>query len=275
MIEQRTPEWYAMRKGKIGASDAPVIMRKSPWQTPYQLWQEKLSLSESKTPNYAMNRGNEMEIIARRALEEKLGMPLGPKVLLHNRRSWMMASLDALSFDEATVAEIKCPGNADHETALSGRVPEKYYPQLQHQMEVCGVDMVYYFSFHEEGNALLKVYRDDQYIKELIIEEEKFFECMSNFEAPELTPQDFIFQTNGRWMELAARLQEIKSIKAEEEVIKQELIAMANGQNSRGAGIQLTKCIRKGNVDYTKIPQLQNVDLEAYRKKIIEYWRFS
>lgn len=274
-MEQGTKEWLEFRKNHVGASDAPVIMRKSPWKTPYQLWQQKLSLAEDKPSNFAMERGNDLEPIARKALEEKLGMPLATKVRLHNRRSWMMASLDAISFDESIVAEIKCPGKDDHEIALSGHVPEKYFPQLQHQIEVCGVDMVYYFSFHGQENALLKVYRDDQYIKQLINEEEKFFECMSNFEAPELTPQDFTFQTNGRWVQLATRLQEIKSIKAEEEEIKKELIAMANGQNSRGAGVQLTKCVRRGNVDYGKIPELQNVDLEAYRKKTIEYWRFS
>lgn len=274
-MEQRTKEWLEFRKHRIGASDAPVIMKKSPWKTPYQLWQEKLSLAEDKPSNFAMDRGNELEPIAKKTLEEKLGIPLGQKIKLHNRRSWMMASLDAISFDESIVAEIKCPGNADHDAALSGHVPEKYYPQLQHQMEVCDVEMVYYFSYHKEEHTLLKVYRDDQYIKQLINEEEKFFECMSNFEPPELMIQDFIFQTSGRWLELATRLLEIKSIKAEEDEIKKELIAIAGGQNSRGGGIQLTKCVRKGNVDYGKIPELQDVDLESYRKKTIEYWRIS
>jgi putative phage-type endonuclease len=275
MIEQGTPEWHVFRKNKIGASDAPVIMKKSPWKTPYQLWQEKLCLSESCKTTVAMERGNELEPIARQALEQLLGMPLESKIKLHNQRSWMMASLDAISPDERTVAEIKCPGKDDHLIALSGQVPEKYYPQLQHQMEVCLVERVYYFSYGGEQNALLTVCRDEEYIKHLLKEEEKFFECMQNFEAPEMLDKDFIYQGSARWAHLAERLKEIKKVRIEEETIKKELIELANGQNSMGGGIRLSKCIRKGSVDFSQIEELKNIDLNLYRKKTTEYWRIT
>lgn len=272
-MEQQTQEWLQFRKNKIGASDAPIIMKQSPWKTPYQLWREKMDLDEPES-NFAMNKGHEMEPIARKTLEDKLGMPLFPSVKLHNERSWMMASLDAISFDECTVAEIKCPGKDDHASALAGQVPEKYFPQLQHQIEVCGVEMVYYFSFHGEENALLKVYRDDKYIKRLINEEEKFLECINNFEVPELMDRDYEHHTDAKWYKLAERLKEIKMLQAEEETIKKELIALANGRNAMGAGIKISKCLRKGTIDYSKIPELQGVDLGQYRKKSTEYWRF-
>jgi putative phage-type endonuclease len=274
MIQQNTAEWIEMRKTKIGASDAPIIMKKSPFKTPYQLWREKLSLDEP-AQTHAMIRGHEMEPLARAELEEKLGMPLFPSIRLHNQRSWMMASLDAVSFDECTIAEIKCPGKTDHEIALAGQVPEKYIPQLQHQMEVCGVEMIYYFSFHGDENALLKLYRDDKYIRELIIEEEKFLECINNFETPELMDRDYVYRGDARWAKLAERLKEIKSLQAEEEIIKKELIVLSQGQNSMGSGIKVYKCTRKGAVEYNKIPELQGINLEPYRKKSSEYWRIS
>lgn len=273
-MEQNTPEWLAMRKGKIGASDAPIIMKVSPWKTPYELWKEKLSLAESQS-NFAMERGTQMEPIARKALEDKLGMPLQAKIKLHSERSWMMASMDAVSFDERTVAEIKCPGKADHELAMSGQVPEKYFPQLQHQMEVCNVAMVYYFSYHEETNALIKVYRDDKYIKELITQEEKFFECLKNFETPPLMDRDYTHHTDVRWAKLVERLQEIKRLTAQEDEIKKELLAMAEGKNAMGAGIKISKCMRKGSIVYSDVPELKGIDLNAYRKEPTEYWRFS
>jgi putative phage-type endonuclease len=274
-MEQRTNEWLELRKTKVGASDAPIIMKTSPWKTPYQLWREKLGIADEPVSTYAMDRGNELEPIARRALEDKLGMPLQPKVMLHIERSWMMASMDAISFDERVIAEIKCPGKNDHEIALSGRVPEKYYPQLQHQMEVCGLDEAYYFSFHGDEGVLLKIVRDEDYIRRLIIEEEKFYQCMVNFEPPELTSDDYVWQDGARWAKIAERLAEIKQIKAEEESLKKELIMLANGMNSRGAGITLTKCVRKGTIDYKSIPELQGIDLESYRKESSEYWRLS
>lgn len=273
-IEQNTPEWLEFRKNHIGASDAPIILKQSPWKTPYRLWQEKVSLAESET-NAVMQRGHEMEAIARAALEDKLGMPLGPKIKLHSQRSWMMASLDAVSFDECTVAEIKCPGKADHEIALSGQVPEKYVAQLQHQIEVGSVEMVYYFSYYQGDGVLLKEYRRGDYIKNLISEEEKFLECMNSFEPPELIDRDFVQHEDDHWYQLAERLKIIKELIAEEDVIKKALITMADGKNSMGAGVKVSKCFRKGTIDYKVIPELQGLNLDVYRKKNIEYWRVS
>ena len=274
-IEQNTPEWLEMRKGKVGASDAPVIMKVSPYKTPYQLWQEKLGLKRQDAETFAQAEGKRKEPIAKALLEERLGMPLIPKVKPHNQRSWMMASLDAMSFDESIVAEIKCPGKDDHRSALSGHVPEKYFPQLQHQLEVCQVEAIYYFSYFEEASVLLKVYRDEKYIKDLLNEEEKFYDAMQNFEAPELLDRDYVERTDPRWAYLANRLQEIKLLQKEEEEIRKELISLTEGKNSMGCGIKLSKYLRKGSVDYNKVPELQGVDLESYRKKPMEYWRVS
>ena len=273
-LQQNTPEWLQFRKNKIGASDAPTIMKVG-FKTPYQLWQQKLGFVEPEAENYAQAEGKRKEPIALAALQDKLGIALEPSIRLHNQRSWMMASLDAFDERSCTVGEIKCPGKEDHNLALAGQVPEKYYPQLQHQIEVCNVDWVYYYSYAGEDNALLVVNRDDKYIKKLLIEEEKFFECMMNFEAPELCDRDYTCQDSARWAKLAEELQQIKLLKGREEEIKQELIALANGRNSRGAGITLAKCVRKGSVDYSKVPELVNVDLDPYRKKSSEYWRIT
>ncbi len=236
-MEQNTPEWIEMRKNKLGASDAPVVMKVSPYKTPYQLWQEKLSLVKPQEETYPQAEGKRKEPIAKAALEDKLGMPLFPSVKLHNQRSWMMASIDAMSFDQRTIAEIKCPGKVDHESALSGQVPEKYFPQLQHQMEVCEVEQNYYFSFDGNQGVLLKVQRDDKYIKQLLIEEEKFWECMNTFEPPELIDRDYVTREDERWNRLANRLKDLRELQSEEEQIKAELISLAAGQNSLGRGI--------------------------------------
>jgi len=274
-IEQNTPQWLEFRKNKIGASDANIIMKVSPFKTPYQLWQEKLDLVPSPEETFTQTEGKRKEPIAKAVLESKLDMPPFSKVKLHSQRSWMMASLDAMSFDECVIAEIKCPGKDDHLIALSGQVPEKYYPQLQHQIEVCGVDTAYYFSFREGEEVLLHVRRDEKYIKELLKQEEKFMECLQNFEAPELTERDFVERQDPKWIQLTNRLKEIRILQEEEEEIKKQLISLSEGKNSMGNGIRLTKCLRKGTVDYTKIPEIQGVDLEKYRKKAVSFWRIA
>lgn len=277
MIEQNTPEWEEMRKGKIGASDSPIIMGVSPYKTPFSLWQEKLSLSAPKRKLAHLESGHDMEPKARSVLEQELGMPLFPSVKLHNQRSWMMASIDAMSFDERTIAEIKCPGGDDHSYALDGKVPEKYFPQLQHQMEVCELEYAYYFSFDGEKGVVIKVFRDEKYIKGMLKEEEKFFECMKNFEAPPLTNRDYQLQSDPKWIHLAMRWTQIASakeqIEREEQEIKDQLISICDGQSSMGSGIKVARCARKGAVEYAKIPELKGINLDAYRKKPTEYWR--
>jgi putative phage-type endonuclease len=279
MIQQNTPEWLEMRKSKLGASDAPVIMKVSPYKTPYQLWQEKLGLTEEREQNAAMQRGHNLEHLARTDLELKLGMPLIPSVKVHKERSWMMASLDALSFDETLAAEIKCPGKEDHAIAQAGEVPQKYFPQLQHQLEVCELEMIHYFSFDGEDGVIVQVYRDDKYIKQMLKEEEKFYECMQNFEAPALTDKDYQQIHSDEWIQLADEWKRVSSalhdMEQKEKELKQELITLCNGQSSIGAGIKVSHCVRRGAVDYASIPDLKRMDLEPYRKKSTEYWRIT
>lgn len=185
-MKQNTPEWLEMRKNKIGASDAPVIMEVSPWKTPYQLWEEKLGVRKSPLLTKAMRHGVEMEPIARAEFEKMTGIPVFPEVRFHPEREWMMASLDGVDIEGKYAVEIKCPkSSADHEMAMNGIVPEKYIPQLQHQMEVCGLEMIFYFSFYGSSAKIIEVGRDDTYLCFLVKKESEFWRCIQDFEPPE------------------------------------------------------------------------------------------
>lgn len=63
--------------------------------------------------------------------------------------------------------EIKCPGQADHDVAKSGKIPEKYIPHLQHQLAVTSLKLAYYFSFDGVG-VIVEVERNDSYIEQMI-----------------------------------------------------------------------------------------------------------
>jgi hypothetical protein len=56
-----------------------------------------------------------------------------------------------------------------------------------------------------------------------------------------------------------------------EEILKSDLIEMSYGENIIGGGIKLQFCNRKGSIDYSKIPELIDVDLEKYRKNGTRY----
>lgn len=278
-IQQNTPEWEQLRKTKVGASDANIIMGLSSFATPYQLWQQKLDLVPRREMTSSMQRGHFLETIAREKCEEALGLLLMPLVAIHEKHEWMMASFDGIDPEGKQIVEIKCPNKRDHEMAINFVVPEKYYAQLQHQIEIAQVEMANYFSFDGNAGVFVKVYRDDKFIKEMITKERAFLECVQEFIPPEYTNRDYIEMTEPEWICTAERwkaLMEKESLLTEEkEILKMELIRIANDRNVMGNGLKVSKVSRKGPVDYSKIPELQNKDLNSYRKPIIDSWRIS
>lgn len=279
MYSQNTIEWEVMRKNKIGASDAPIIMEVSPYKTPYQLWQEKLDLVPPQEKTRAMVRGHDLEDKARRRLEEMTSTLFLPNVKFHPTLSWMMASLDGIDIDGKIIAEIKCPNKHDHEMAVKGIVPEKYLPQLQHQMEVSQVDSMYYFSFDGENGTLIKVYRDEAYIKGMIQKEKEFWECMQSFTAPLLIDRDYQERTDNEWIVVAEEWIKVnksyKEIEKMEKALKDKLIHLSQNRNCKGGGVKYSSYIRKGSIDYESIPELKAVNLDLYRKNPIQVNRLT
>ena len=53
------------------------------------------------------------------------------------------------------------------------------------------------------------------------------------------------------------------------------LIGLAGHPREQGAGVTVTRYWKAGSVDYKKVPQLQGVDLEPFRKKGGEEVRVS
>ena len=275
---QGSEEWLKLRDDKIGSSDAPVIMEASPWKTPYQLWEDKILGRRSK-PTAVMQRGLDLEQRARDLFSDMTGFLVEPAVVVHDKHEWMMASLDAREITGKYIAEIKCPGREDHEIAKSGKVPDKYYPQLQHQIEVCKLDKAYYFSFDGNEGILVEVNRDQKYIIKLIEKEKVFWEQLQNLTPPQLGDKDFKVMDNDIWDTYASQWitlnTQLKELEKREQELRERLISMSRNQNCKGKGVKVAKILKKGNIDYSKIAVLQGMDLEVYRKEPVEYWKIS
>jgi putative phage-type endonuclease len=271
--------WKAMRLNKIGASDAPIIMQISPFCTPYQLWTYKMGVAEPQM-NSAMSRGVAMEEEARQAFNLAHNVTVVPKVYFDDVYPWMMASLDGVSEDGRIVVEIKCPGIGDHLIALEGRIPEKYWPQLQHQLYITGLPSIWYCSYRSPNDhTSIKVYRDDEYIEKMLEKEKEFYRCMTEFDPPALVDRDY--QDLGEDKEfLGYSLIYIDAVKARkeaeesEEWAKKKMIAKAQG-NAKNNYVKLTKYHRKGSIEYGKIEALKAIDLEQYRKPNVISYRIS
>lgn len=225
-------------------------------------------------PNERMRRGLDLEPIAREMFAIDKGIKTAPAVVV---KDFMMASLDGIDDSGRHILEIKCPGEKDHALAISGKVPPHYYPQLQHQMAICDVDHAWYYSFDGIDGIAIKVGRDDEYIKTMIEEEFKFYECLVSKTPPEATEDDHVERDDAIWKECARRWRDvvanIKILEKQEEDLRNQLIFLSGETNSRGGGISLCQVTRKGNIQYDKIPELKDVDLDKYRKESTSTWR--
>lgn len=270
-LEQNTEEWLEFRKTKIGSSDAPIIMGESPWKTPQQLWEEKMGLKESSYENAAMRRGKQLEAQARKAFEQKTGLVVWPNVLIHPEHEFIIASLDGITMGGQAAVEIKCPGGKTHQMALSGEIPKHYQIQMQHQLAVTGLKEMFYYSYDGQSGVTIKVQRDDVLIKTLLEKEQEFFRFMQESTPPQIQRSDL------RWLTLAEEWRAIqeqkKALKDQEESCRSALINLTENGSSQGGGVRVTQYSRKGRIAYEKIPALQEMDLEPYRKEAIMAWK--
>lgn len=280
-MQQRTKEWHELRKKFIGASDAAALLGVSPWKCAYDVFLEK-SGSDTSVPvkNPWMQRGIDLESEALRLFEKEMGFLMSPKVLFSDRHKFMMASLDGLDIDGSHACEIKCPGEKDHEIALGNEIPEKYIPQLQHQIEVAGLEDIYYCSYRPEHLTpiyILNVPRDQAYIDKLVEVERKFYEEHMLTGIPPENDRHVVRIDSEVWKSLTdeyRRLdrQEKESQKRKDE-IRDFLVQIAQEENAQGNGIILQKVDRKGIIDYKNIPVLKTMDLEEFRKPGSSYWQ--
>jgi putative phage-type endonuclease len=116
-MAQGSPEWHAHRRKFRNASETPIVLGISPWTTPHQLWQLKLGLVE-QVVSPAMQRGTELEPVARAAYERQTGHVMQPLVVVDGEYS---ASLDGMTLGGERIVEIKCPVKG-RDSTLYGRV---------------------------------------------------------------------------------------------------------------------------------------------------------
>lgn len=282
MLQQGSQDWHDIRKNYIGASDCPVIMGVSPWKTPFQLWQEKLGMIDDVQVNSAMKRGLLLENEARQRVSEMLEANLHPEVIFSLGHPFMMASLDGIDVDRKYMVEIKCPGKEDHNSACEGIIPEKYIPQLQHQMIVAELGFAYYFSYSpgsEIPEVLIRVDKNEKLCEKIIKEERKFWDCVNNLTPPTLTENDYVEKKDDLWQTYSSlyleSCEKLKIIEDEKEFFKQKLIEMCEGKNSKGCGVKVSHIVRPGSIDYNDIEELKTVDLNKYRKDPIKYWKIT
>lgn len=272
---KKDKSFHDLRKSGCGGSDVAVIMGTSPYKSPYQLWMEKTGKVEpediSNMPH--VRRGIVGEKTARMMLEAEYLKSFVPK-FWEGELPYYRCSDDGYNEDLNMFLEIKTMSEKNHKLVADGIIPEYYMAQVQWNLFVSKCKKALFVSFRPEDGSMYKieVYANPQMQQEIKDHVDYFWnEYVVKDIAPPLTDKDFVVDDSE---EMKNILDEYDSLKATKEAIDNKIEVLRAHLEQRMEGKHAVKShghvlqmqTRKGNVDYSKIPELKLIDLEAYRK---------
>lgn len=289
VIEQRTPEWYAARKGRVTASNVGAILGLDPYRNADDVLRamvrEYHGAEREFTGNAATEWGTANEALAKAAFELEYGVTVEPaSFVVHPEHDWLGASPDGWAGDNMIV-EIKCPFGLRNDAVPSFKpISEQphYYAQMQVQMACTGTSVCVFIQWSPAALSVTWVGFDEKWWEE-------------NFPALEYFHMNYFAEIDNQ-DHLKPKRKEVETVDAKRllqeyddtlEIIdqaterKKELLAkfveMTNGQDGLICGRKLTKVVSQGSVSYAKVVKehCPNVDLEPYRGKASESWRLT
>jgi putative phage-type endonuclease len=294
-LTQRSPEWLRWRAQGVTASEAAIVLGRSPYTTPWRLWAERTGLARAPdlSANPHVRRGNALEDEARQAFEERHGTLLLPVCGESEEHPILRASFDGIADDGAPV-ELKAPAErtftevaADKTEAPAFRL---YWPQVQHQLYVAGAEQGWLLFYGGPGRLLeFPVERNEAFLRDHLVPGcLAFWEAIAKRKEPPRDPARDLYVPVGeefdQWSVLAGEYRDLLQEKARLDALlkesKQELgrveaalIAMMGGfLTAEAAGLKVTRFLQNGAVDYAKalkalLPELDPSALETYRRK--------
>lgn len=183
-IIQGSPEWYAVRLGKVTASNLAKVLAKGKGSKGdivlpskgrkdlmIRLVAERMTgLPSESYSNGAMEWGSQTECEAREYYEALNGVSVR-QVGFIERDDDVGCSPDGLVGDGG-MTQFKCPNSSTHiATILAGKMPTKHTPQVQTELWVAERKWCDFVSYDPRVSKrpyfCKRVYRDDDYIKQL------------------------------------------------------------------------------------------------------------
>lgn len=154
-IIQGTKEWHELRYGKIGGSTSKGLFVDSDTLLDELISArlEPFEMDEDSYTSAAMDRGTEMEPLARQALEQYTGVTFIECGWIQSEENELLGiSVDGIIKNLTIAAEIKCPGRKKHtETLRSGVIPYEHNFQILHNFTVNkNLKRIYFCSFRPE-----------------------------------------------------------------------------------------------------------------------------
>ena len=284
-MEQRSPEWFAARIGRITASSVGAILGNSPnasrEDVMRRMVREYHGAESEFTGNIATEYGVNNEAGALIEFKMETELPVD-QVGFITREDWAGCSPDGLVGKEAGL-EIKCPfGKRKDAVPVFKTLEEQphYYDQVQFSMWVTGRNQWWFYQWAPNGTGLEAESQNYLWQANALPRLRQFYaEYLDAIKDPAeyLAPKRVEIDTlqahrmTAEWDELTTA---IDNATARKKDLLDEMQALAGGRDAVLAGRNLTKVERAGSVSYAKAIKelLPDADLEKWRGKATEYW---
>lgn len=288
MIEQRTPEWFQQRRGRVTASMVGAILGHSPFMTCADAMRAMVRAYLGEEPEFTGNAAtdwgthNEEGAILDFQMDAGLTVEPAPFVPFED---WAGASPDGWTSDGGGV-EQKCPYGIRKEPHPVPFKPlaeqPQYYDQVQFTLAVTGRPHWWFSQWAINGNMFERVEPDQEWcatnmpiLRQFYAQ---FLEEVENNADEHRAPKRIEIDTPqaskmiDEWDMLNEQLERLAERKKD---LLAEMVALAGEKNAIIGGRKLTFTQRAGSVSYAKAVKAlaPDADLSKWTGKPTSFWQ--
>lgn len=270
--DQRSNAWHNERFSRIGSSEYPILLGASPYTTKARLWDIKKHKIITPT-NYIQQKGLDKEDDFIEQIKKNFDLKVGPRTFISGNS---ISSLDGWNDEKRSIFEFKLVGK-DYFDLLDkgGRIREDHFFQLVYQAFVARPQSIHYCVYSEWHDQYLFIDVTKAVFAELgnhRIEDvvSEFLNTLSLPENPfgkdeseEIIENEILLS---KMKELDIIEDDIAELEKRKSEIRKLIAEIVPDGKAKCGDFSVSWSERKGNVDYSKVPELKGVNLDPYRK---------
>lgn len=279
--KQNSPEWLQFRLNGVGGSDiASVAEIQGAFRNKNAVLREKVTGKVPELTVFEKNlfaQGHEWEEVVRENLNVQ-GLNVQPLVVSCEDNPQFFCSLDGINEETKLMVEIKyCSSHVKYASYVL-QVPPHYNAQVQWQLMCTGYDTCQMIFVSPEGKTTTVMVHRDQVLIDLLRERATKF--LSEVAAAKVSglPETINLPMSKEvdrmvFLKRCMKEQQIALDMMEEEVkqIAQGLLVAYEAMKLENNDVVIEEIVRRGSVDYSKIPELKDIDLNKFRKSDTRY----